>query len=135
SPSTKGLGWRVNINFAKNTNKVLDLGGPDRIFADLLTTDYNLPGTMIQKGKPIGMFYGFKSAGVIRDSAEAAAITWKNFNGSTFKPGDMKVLDISGPKGVPDSLITLDDRTDIGNPTPDFTYGLTNTISWRGFEI
>jgi len=130
-----GFDWRANVSFASNRNKVIDLGGPDRIFADLLTTDYNLPGTMIQVGKPIGMFYGFKSAGVIRDSVEAASITWRNFNNQPFRAGNMKVLDISGPDGVPDGVITLDDRTDIGNPTPDFTVGLTNTFSWRNLQL
>jgi len=125
-----GLAWRANLNLATNKNKVVDLGGPQRIFADLLTTDYNLPGTMIEVGKPIGVFYGFKSAGVIRDSAEAAQITWKNFNNQSFRPGDMKVLDLDG-----DGIITLNDRTDIGDPTPDFTLGLTNTIEWRNFEL
>ncbi len=141
-PQQKGaLGWHANLNLAKNTNKVVDLGGPDRIFADLITTDYNLPGTMIQVGQPIGVFYGFKSAGIIRDSAEAAKITWKNFNNSSFKPGDMKVFDIAGKTDSlgndigPDGLITLADRTAIGDPTPDFTYGLTNTFSWRGVEL
>ncbi|MEO7455942.1 MAG: TonB-dependent receptor [Gemmatimonadaceae bacterium] len=126
----KGLGWRANVNFARNTNKVTDLGGPDRIFADLLTSDYNLPGTLIQVGKPVGVFYGFKSEGVIRDSAAAAAITWKNFNNSTFKPGDMKVLDLDG-----DGVITVNDRTDIGNPIPKFTMGLTNSFSYGSFEL
>ncbi len=130
-PSSKNsLAWRANVNFARNTNKVTDLGGPDRIFADLLTSDYNLPGTLIQVGKPVGVFYGFKSEGVIRDSAAAAAVTWKNFNNSTFKPGDMKVLDTDG-----DGVITVNDRTDIGNPVPKFTMGLTNTFSYRSFEL
>ena len=126
----RGLGWHTNVNFAKNKNKVLSLGGQTSIFADLLTTDYNLPGTMIQVGKPIGVFYGFQSQGVIRDSAAAAAVTWKNFSRSTFKPGDMLITDLDG-----DGVITLNDRTDIGDPTPDFTYGFTNTFSWRSFEI
>lgn len=128
--TNNGLRWRTNINFAKNRNKVLDLGGQPTIFADLITTDYNLPGTMIQVGQPIGVFYGFKSSGVIRDSAEAAAITWKNFNNAAFKPGDMRVEDIDG-----DGVITVNDRTNIGDPTPDFTYGLSNTFTWRRFEL
>ncbi len=128
--SDDGFRWRTNVNFAKNTNKVLDLGGQPSIFADLITTDYNLPGTVIQVGKPIGTFYGFRSQGVIRDSAQAATVTWKNFSGSTFKPGDMLVLDTDG-----DGIITLNDRTDIGDPTPDFTYGFSNTFSWRRFEL
>ncbi|MBV9774938.1 MAG: TonB-dependent receptor, partial [Gemmatimonadetes bacterium] len=130
-PESKGaFAWRANVNFARNKNRVLSLGGPERIFADLITTDYNLPGTLIQVGKPIGVFYGFKSDGVIRDSAQAATITWKNFNGQSFKPGDMKVLDLDN-----DGIITLNDRTDIGDPTPDFTVGLTNTFSWRTLEL
>src|SRR6185436_14989257 len=47
----RSFSWKTNLSFAKNKNKVLDLGGPDRIFADFITTDYNLPGTMIQVGQ------------------------------------------------------------------------------------
>jgi len=125
-----GLKWHTNFNYAKNRNKVLSLGGVNSIFADLITTDYNLPGTLIKVGQPLGMFYGFRSAGVIRDSAAAAAITYKNFSGSSFKPGDMRVLDIDG-----DGAITLNDRTVIGDPTPDFTYGMTNTFTLGGFQL
>ncbi len=122
--------WRANVNVARNTNKVTDLGGESRIFADLITSDYNLPGTIIQVGQPIGVFYGFKSLGVIRDSAQAATVTYKNFSNKPFQPGDMLIENIDG-----DSLITLDDRTIIGDPTPDFTWGLTNTFGFRGFEL
>jgi len=130
-----GFDWHANLNFAKNRNKVISLGGQDRIFADLLTTDYNLPGTLIAVGQPLGVFYGFKSLGVIRDSAQAANVSYTNFNNGAFKPGDMLIADISGPNGVPDGKITLDDRTIIGDPTPKFTAGLTNTFSWSGIEL
>ena len=130
-----GFDWHANLNFAKNRNKVISLGGQDRIFADLLTTDYNLPGTLIAVGQPLGVFYGFKSLGVIRDSAQAANVSYTNFNNGAFKPGDMLIADISGPNGVPDGKITLDDRTIIGDPTPKFTAGLTNTFSWNGIEL
>jgi hypothetical protein len=128
--SSKGLRWRTNINLAKNNNKVLDLGGEASIFADLITTDYNLPGTLIQVGKPIGVFYGFKAGGVIPDSVAASKITWTNFSGKAFKAGDMLIQDVDG-----DGAITLNDRTDIGDPTPDFTYGFSNTFTWRRFEL
>ncbi|MES2180170.1 MAG: TonB-dependent receptor [Gemmatimonadota bacterium] len=131
APKNKqAFAWRANINFARNTNTVLDLGGPDRLFADLLTSDYNLPGTLIQVGKPVGTFFGFISTGVIRDSAAAAKIKTRNFSGSTFKPGDMGVVDIDG-----NDSITVADRTDIGNPVPKFTMGLTNVFSFRGIEL
>jgi len=129
-PDTRGFRWHTNVNYSHNKNKVLSLGGESQIFADLITTDYNLPGTLIQVGQPIGMFYGFKSLGVIRDSAQAASITYKNFNGSTYKPGDMLIANLNG-----DDSTTLADRTIIGDPTPKFTYGITNTFSLAGFEL
>lgn len=131
-PSSRdGFRWHTSVNFAKNRNKVLSLGeGVTSIFADLLTTDYNLPGTLIQVGQPLGVFYGFKSEGIIRDSVAAAAVTYRNFTGGKFHAGDTKIANIDG-----DTLITLNDRTIIGDPTPDFTYGWTNTISVAGFEL
>jgi len=130
-----GLRWRANLSFARNRNKVTDLGGLPTIFAQTPTGDYNIPGSVIEVGQPIGMFYGFKSGGIVRDSAHAASIGWRDFDGAAFAPGDVLIMDISGPNGRPDSLITVHDQTIIGDPTPDFTYGLTNTIGYRGFEL
>jgi TonB-linked SusC/RagA family outer membrane protein len=126
----RSLSWRANLNFATNKNKVLDLGGPSFIEADVITTDYNLPGSRMVVGQPMGVFYGFKSLGVIRDSATAAAVTWKNFNNSAFKPGNMLIADTDG-----DGVITLNDRTIIGDPTPTFTVGLTNDFTFRRFQL
>jgi TonB-dependent starch-binding outer membrane protein SusC len=113
---------------------VLDLGGAG-VPEVLITTDYNLPGQRVIVGKPIGTFYGFRSLGIIRDSAAAAKVTWRNFSNGAFQAGDVLVEDISGPQGKPDGVITLDDRTDIGDPTPDFTAGLTSTFSWKRVEL
>ena len=130
-PETRrGFGWRANLNYAKNRNEVISLGGPTEIEAQLITTDYNLPGTKIRVGQPVGVFYGFKSLGVIRDSTQAAGIDYLNFAEDPFQPGDVLIADIDD-----DGLITLADRTIIGDPTPDFTLGLTNTFSWREFEL
>jgi TonB-linked SusC/RagA family outer membrane protein len=134
--SANSLTWRANLNFATNHTRVLDLGtNPDGspipfIEADLITEDYNLPGTRVVLGEPIGVFYGFKSLGVIRDADAAAAVTWKNFNNSSFKPGNMLIEDVDG-----DGVITLNDRTLIGDPTPSFTIGFTNDFTFRHFQF
>jgi TonB-dependent starch-binding outer membrane protein SusC len=130
-----GVSWRASLSYARNRNKVTDLGGQPRIFAQTPTGDYNIPGSVVEVGQPIGMFFGFKSGGIVRDSAHAASIPWRDFDGSPFQPGDVLILDVSGPNNRPDSVITVADQTIIGDPTPDFTYGITNTIGYRGFEL
>ncbi len=49
--------------------------------------------------------------------------------------GDVKFKDISGPDGIPDGKIDINDQTFIGNPWPKLFGGLTNTFSYRGFEL
>ena len=51
------------------------------------------------------------------------------------KPGDPKYRDISGPEGVPDGQITSDDRAIIGSAQPDFIFGLTNTFTYKNFDM
>ena len=49
--------------------------------------------------------------------------------------GDVKFKDISGPKGVPDSIIDIHDQTTIGTPWPKLNGGFTNTFSYKGFDL
>ncbi|MEP6494838.1 MAG: TonB-dependent receptor [bacterium] len=136
------LGWTSTINYSHNKNQVLNLGGVNQIFASSVNSDLKLLGTLIQVGQPLGVFYGYQAAGLLRDSAAAADYTTKvkPISGTSWKPGDVKLLDLAGvdslghPTG-PDGKIDANDRTIIGDPNPKFNAGFMNTFSFRSFRL
>ena len=127
-----GFSWTSTLSYARNRNKVLDLGGQQRIFATSTNSDIKATGTLVQVGQPIGVFYGYKTAGIFRDSASLAQ--WKAATKSctcgTPGLGATRYVDVTG-----DSVIDANDRTIIGDPNPKFTAGLQNTFSWMGFSF
>ncbi len=80
------------------------------------------------KGEPIGYFYGYKVIGVYQNYEHIKNST-PNALG-TVRPGDLIFADIDG-----DGKITDKDRTKIGNPTPDFTYGINLNLSYKNFDL
>ncbi|HYR11222.1 MAG TPA: SusC/RagA family TonB-linked outer membrane protein, partial [Longimicrobium sp.] len=121
--------WSNQINYARNRNKVLDLGGLEVLRVRGISTNFNFPGTDIRVGHPIGVFYGYRTDGMFRDSAEAASYA-AQLPDRPFQAGDARVVDING-----DSLINELDRTVIGDPNPRYTLGWNSTFGWRGFEL
>src|SRR4029077_5827554 len=79
----------------------------------------------------IGLFYGYINTGVY--------MTQEEFNtqphGATSMVGTARFADISGPDGKPDGKIDINDRTFIGDPNPDFIYGMTNQLSYQNFDF
>ncbi|HKO80561.1 MAG TPA: TonB-dependent receptor [Chitinophagaceae bacterium] len=88
-----------------------------------------------QPGMPIASFYGYIVDGIYQSYAEILASPVASSIGA-YRPGDFKFRDINGPDGKgPDGRITSDDRTFIGNPTPDFTYGGSISLSYKGLSL
>ena len=141
--SKNSLGWTTTVNYSHNKNRVLDLGGVNQIFASSVNSDLKLLGSLIQVGQALGVFYGYQAAGLLRDSASAAAYTAavKPISGTSWKPGDVKLLDIAGKKDAngkdigPDGVINADDRTIIGDPNPKFSAGWMNTFTFRSVRL
>lgn len=84
-------------------------------------------------GHPIGMFYGFVTDGIFQTEEEVQG--YVDSTGvliqSDAVPGDFRFKDLNG-----DGIITNDgDRTFIGNPHPDFMYGFTVNLRYRGFDL
>ncbi len=88
--------------------------------------------TRTEVGKPVGFFYGFKNNGLFQNEEEVAS--YVNSEGNLLqpnaKPGDFRRVDTNN-----DGIIDNDDRTMIGNPTPDWTYGFTTSVKWKNFDI
>ncbi|WP_080236883.1 SusC/RagA family TonB-linked outer membrane protein [Spirosoma rigui] len=121
--SGTGFTWTTDLNLSFNRNKVLALGPTgDAIRSGTGVGETNI--TVI--GQPLGSFYGYQQLGIFQNQAELDA--YPHFADS--RPGDVKFADVNG-----DGKLTADDRTLIGNNQPDFIYGITNSLSFKGFDL
>ncbi|MBD2716364.1 TonB-dependent receptor [Microvirga sp. STR05] len=124
----RGLNWTTTLNVSafKTQLESLGVGQPyDGVSG--------LSGVIVRydEGQAFGSFYGFVADGLFQTQADVDAHATQN----GAAPGDIRFKDLSGPDGVPDGIINAADRTYIGNPNPDFTYGVNNTLSWQGFDL
>lgn len=128
----RGVRWNTGLVFARNRNEVVGLGGDEEILAPGISDDFKLGGTVVRVGQPIGIFVGYRTAGIVRDSAHAAQLASidNRVYSRNYAPGDVILQDVNG-----DGVIDPNDRTIIGNPHPDFTLGWQNTVGFRGFEL
>jgi hypothetical protein len=84
-------------------------------------------------GQPFGSFYGYVADGLFQtpeDVRNHAVQTAGTNPATSTAPGDIRFKDLNG-----DGVINAADRTFIGNPNPDFTYGMNNTVTWKGFDL
>lgn len=143
-----GLGWNdqkgdwtygVNLNLAHNKNEVTQINnkdgyilGPDKVLAE-----NTRPVSRMEVGHPIGYFWAYKTEGVMQNAADVQAYLDKNckgnaansLQGSSIQPGDLKFVDVNG-----DGVINEDDKTEVGNPHPDITMGLSFNVGYKGFD-
>ncbi len=125
------LKWNTNFNISFTDNKVEALyGGIDRINTGFMQTN------ITKVGEKIGLFYGLIQDGVYDNQAEFDSSP----KATLSEVGTIKFKDVGGgADGAPDGVITRggdnDDRTIIGDPTPDFTFGLTNTFAYKNLDL
>ncbi len=119
-----------NASYLKNTLKNL---GNDTGFLPLDGVQgISGGGTRAENGQPFPFFYGYKTNGIFQTTEEVNAYT--NANGGLIqpsaRPGDVRFVDVNG-----DGVISDDDRTNIGNGTPSWTFGLNFNAEWKGFDF
>ena len=83
------------------------------------------PMNIFIEGEESALFYGWKTDGIFQEGDEFYTI-----NGNMAQAGDIKVLDING-----DGVVDLNDRTIIGNPNPDYTYGFNVDMNFKRFSL
>jgi TonB-dependent starch-binding outer membrane protein SusC len=129
--SNASVTWNANavVSFYKNEVTSLGLSAPlDNGFARITGGSLRT-----SQGLPAGYFYGFVTDGIFQSYAEIASHaiqTAGNDPATSTAPGDIRFKDLNN-----DGVINDQDRTNIGNANPDFTFGLTNTVTYKNFEL
>src|SRR5690606_14331433 len=121
--------WTTSANLSANRNKILELGEE----AFLSNFGERTEVYINRVGESLVQFYGYKTDGVWLsqeqiDEARNAGLSSALSN--VFVPGGLKLVDING-----DNVIDADDRTVIGSPYPNFTWGITNNITYGQFDL
>lgn len=137
--NTKGSNdftWSSTLVFSHYQNELTELVSGLPLTAEINTNGY-LPvvATNTVVGSPIGLFYGYQTDGIFNSLEELNAAplqfgqTVGTAPGQTYL-GDYKYKDINN-----DGIVDSNDRTFIGNPHPDFTFGFTNNFKYKNFDL
>ena len=132
--------WNIEVGATMGhyKNKVKSL--PDGDFTSSIYGDKNI---LTAVGNPVGVFYGYKTAGVFASDAEAA-VAHVNADGTTdylymednagtrhnFTAGDVRFVDLNGDGKISDA-----DKTIIGNPNPDLYGNIFANVNWKDLTL
>jgi len=126
------FGISVNANASYLENEVTYLGNESHIDEVSFQGFGNQLVTRTEVGRPLNSFYGYQTLGVFQNQQEIDAYVDGNGNAiqPNAAPGDFKWQDTNG-----DGVIAEDDRVHIGNPTPDWSYGLTIKLDYKNIDF
>jgi len=135
----KPFTWRTGLNFSVDRNKITELYNSTPINSTYGTSSLISSSKV---GQPAAMLTGYIVDGIFQNIPEIKGHAIQLASGTMLVdpaqgtwPGDLKFRDVSGPAGKPDGIIDQNDRVVIGNPWPKFTFGFTNTFSYKNFDL
>lgn len=114
--------WETNINFSMNRNRLLEIGGEESVISQGERNE----NYIARVGEPLIQYYGFKTIGVWNNLDEIQS----NPHFAADVPGGLRIADTNQ-----DGKLDDNDRTVLGDPYPDFTYGMTNTFQIGKFDL
>lgn len=136
---SKNFVWNVYGNISKYKNEIARLGLPPAPFGTKMYSaflgnvisggnTFKTNANIFIEGEQAGLFWGFQTDGIINTPEELALAP--SFNGIAPKLGDVFLVDQNG-----DKIVDIRDKTIIGNPNPDFTYGFGSNIEYKGLTL
>jgi len=126
---TRAFKWTTAFNISFNKNKVLALGGES--YKEMPEGDGHLKTGSFRRlivGEPVGVFYGYRFDGIFQNAEEVAEQTSST---SPLGIGLRRYKDLNGDNRVDAN----NDREILGDANPDFFGGLTNSFSFKDFEL
>ncbi len=130
----KEFKWNSAFNITFNRNKILHLPGGEIRYNSIPGHMLSTESQILREGDVVGAFFGWEFQGIYQQGEDFSAQPNK-------VPGDVKYADIYGRDEDnnlvlgPDGKVNADDRTVIGNPNPDFTFGFNNDFKYNNFDL
>ena len=124
--SSKDFQWELGASVGHYKNEVVSLDEnvkPVSVYGAEVAT---------KVGQSVGVFWGYKTDGVIASSDEIGGLYQVDATGAKqyFKAGDMRFVDLTG-----EGCIDENDKTVIGNPNPDFYGNIFTRVSYKNLQL
>ena len=124
------LSFGINYNFTTLDNEVLTV---DNGLGFISGGGFGISQgdvARMEVGMPIGYFYGLQTNGIFQNQAEVDAHPTQIALGANAQPGDIRFVDINN-----DGVITVEDKTYIGDPIPAVTMGLNISFDYKNIDF
>ena len=124
-----GVQWDGTLTFTTYKNEITAITGQIKYFDVNVVDEQNrIGGSFVRNavGQPISAFYGYKVIGLFQSPDDVS----KSPQQTDAKPGRFKFQDTDG-----NNKIDEEDKVFMGNPHPDFSYGINLNAAYRNFDI
>jgi len=137
--NTTDFRWTTNFNLARNRSQVVELSSGTELIGSGAPGYFAGGSTYIlREGEPIGLFWGLDYQGVYQGGSipDGTALEAVSFDGDGNPiPGEPLFAEVADEEGNFNGMIDDNDRQIIGDPNPDFNFGLTNSFSYKSFDL